>query len=998
VAGQSKRGSSNRIAERCDALARMLAYEDRATFLTAETLTQRQVSNHVIRQAITTIGVRGVFALDDGFRPSSLKPIVYLACAEDAQALRAVRKDVWSQGAVPFLLVVTPDNVEVCNGFEPPSAPSISVDCDLHASALPDALASFAAERISSSITWSDFEIRRDASVDNSLVDAIEALNEHARREFPEFADDRDLINALIGKFIYIYVLVDRRILSMEWLSSRLAARVRKDAMAFLQEIFSDGGQSTEAWTARAAMSVFDVVDGAINGSVFALDDGQRARIPDGLCHLIHRVVRRGEVLFHDGSQLGFFDVSFNVLRTETISAIYERFVSIEDADRKKDDGVFYTPPHLADHVLDRIDAVSLITKESRLIDPAAGSGIFLVGAFRRLMERHPPAGGWHPRHINRAKSLLLKTIHGIEKHPQAANVCRFSLYLTLLDYVGRAPIEKLIRAAGQQKFLPDLSKNVRSADAFATKVPPAKYTHVIGNPPWPMTNGQKDRTNQGAERRDESTAVLEFAVELRADRLAFGQNRLSDLFTWLAVRRFAAEGATIAFVLPARSVIGRSASNFAHCLATHVTVDWIGNLSHLRRKLFKGVEAPACVVVAVNREPTALDRTAVYRPLLSSLPGGRRNEVWSLLASSVDVQTIRSVDLQRGPNGWFVQSMLGESDRRMHEALKTWSAMKHRTLDDFLKRSGLLMSKGGSPTETGVQRKSQGDKSIQLHFLSRDELPSVTSDFRGWFSGNVILIPRSLNEATYNRNPVAYPSTFNAIIPASQYKDSIDVPISESSMPYLPKEFVDGFLGYVNSSVLRYFASLFGASYLMDKARFEKNDLLSLPCPFVDMRDPKLLDLGPSGSVDAAILDAMDAGADFKAAFEEFDHFRKYFANCQVPRDNLKPASEHAREMYIGRLIAELQSSFGRKPTVEASVERATSQKTYVAIAFGKKPKVDTSKIDVTGQFLGSSIIAYDRRTDTSLIIKSPTRNAWTIDQAVTDAVALSREIRSGQ
>ena len=90
--------------------------------------------------------------------------------------------------------------------------------------------------------------------------------------------------------------------------------------------------------------------------------------------------------------------------------------------------------------------------------------------------------------------------------------------------------------------------------------------------------------------------------------------------------------------------------------------------------------------------------------------------------------------------------------------------------------------------------------------------------------------------------------------------------------------------------------------------------------------------------------------------------------------------------------------SSFGRKPTVEASIERATSRKTYVAIAFGKKPKVDTSKIDVTGQFLGSSIIAYDRRTDTSLIIKSPTRNAWTIDQAVTDAVALSREIRSGK
>ncbi len=129
------------------------------------------------------------------------------------------------------------------------------------------------------------------------------------------------------------------------------------------------------------------IVDDSINGSVFALTAGQRARIPDGLCHLIHRVVRCGEVLYKDGAQLGFFDVSFSVLRTETISAIYERFVSIEDAASKKDDGVFYTPPHLADHVLDRLEAASPFSARSRLMDPAAGSGIFLVGAFRRLMK-----------------------------------------------------------------------------------------------------------------------------------------------------------------------------------------------------------------------------------------------------------------------------------------------------------------------------------------------------------------------------------------------------------------------------------------------------------------------------------------------------------------------------------------------------------------------------------------------------------------------------------
>ncbi|MBR0852835.1 N-6 DNA methylase [Bradyrhizobium liaoningense] len=977
-------------------LARLLGYDGRTTYIDARSFADR-TSNHIIRQAISGIGATGVFALEDGFRPSSLKPIVYLAAADDAASLRAIRRNVWSQGAVPFLLVVTPDKVEICNGFQPPSASTISVEFADDASALPDALVSFAADRISASITWSDFTIHRDASIDNNLVNAIELLNEHARLEFPEFRNNRDLINALIGKFIYIYVLVDRGILSMEWLSSRLPTRARRAGQAFLQAVFAKDVQTADNWSAPSAVAVFDVVDDAINGSVFALTAEQRARIPDGLCHLIHRVVRRGEVLYKDGAQLGFFDVSFSVLRTETISAIYERFVSIEDAAGKKDDGVFYTPPHLADHVLDRLEAASPISAQSRLIDPAAGSGIFLVGAFRRLMERNVPSGGWQPRHIGRAKSLLLKTIHGIEKHSQAANVCRFSLYLTLLDYVGRASIEKLIRAAGDAKFLPDLRKNIVSADAFASKAPAAKYTHVVGNPPWPMSTGQKDRTNQGGERRAESAEVLRFADELQKAKLAFGHNRLSDLFTWLAVRRLAADGAAMAFVLPAKSVIGRNASNFAHCLASNVTIEWIGNLSHLRRKLFEGVEAPACVVVATNRMPSPSDRTAVYRPLLSSLPGGRRNEIWSLLASSVDVQTIRSVDLQRGPSGWFVHSMLGEFDRRMHESLKTWATVKKRTLGDFLERSGLLMSKGGSPAETGVQRKAHNGKSVQLHFLERDELVGVSPDFRGWFSGNVILIPRSFNEAAYYKGPVAYPSSFNAIIPATQERDSQQRPIEEEAMPYLSAQSVDCFLRYMNSSVLRYFASLFGASYLMDKARFEKNDLQALPCPFVDINDVDLLALESSTSVDDSILDAMKAGADFRAAFREFDDFRQHFANAQVPPDSQRLVSETARETYVARLVAELQASFGLRHEVNVRVDNH-DRRTFVSIALGRKLSSGVSMVDVSGQFLGTSIVTYDSESDVSLIVKSPTRHAWTIDQAVADAMAVSREIRSAR
>lgn len=188
-------------SERLDTFCEQLGYTHRATFFTPQTVSDGRPNNHVMRQALSTIGVKGIFALEDGFRSPALKPIVYVGYASDDLELRSLRKDVWSQGAVPFLLVVMPNTVEVCSGFQPPTVPTISVDYDPTSGALPETLLNYAADRISSSITWNNFEIHRDASIDNSLVDAIEALNKRARHDFPELKKDRDLINALIGKF-----------------------------------------------------------------------------------------------------------------------------------------------------------------------------------------------------------------------------------------------------------------------------------------------------------------------------------------------------------------------------------------------------------------------------------------------------------------------------------------------------------------------------------------------------------------------------------------------------------------------------------------------------------------------------------------------------------------------------------------------------------------------------------------------------------------------------
>ena len=172
----------------------------------------------------------------------------------------------------------------------------------------------------------------------------------------------------------------------------------------------------------------------------------------------------------------------------------------------------------------------------------------------------------------------------------------------------------------------------------------------------------------------------------------------------------------------------------------------------------------------------------------------------------------------------------------------------------------------------------------------------------------------------------------------------------------------------------------------------------MSLPCPFDDLDDRKLTELGNTGSVDDAILDAMDAGGDFRAAFEEFKAYRKHYANAQVPPGSFSPVSGEKRQKYLGRLRDELGASLGRTHDIRTSVRESGSRHAYVTVAFGIEPPTEPPEIDVTGQFLASSIVLHDRVGGTCLIVKSVARHAWTIEQAVTDAVAVTREMRGGR
>src|SRR5690606_1064615 len=147
----------------------------------------------------------------------------------------------------------------------------------------------------------------------------------------------------------------------------------------------------------------------------------------------------------------------------ELISRLYEEFLG----ENKKDKGLYYTPSHLAKLLVDECLPLKKYKEidlaNFKILDPACGSGIFLVTAFKRLVQI------WRLQHkldkpnIDDLKKIL-RNIYGVDKEEQAVMLSSFSLSLALCNEL------KPIEVINKLRF-DDLTKeNLVHSDFFVLK------------------------------------------------------------------------------------------------------------------------------------------------------------------------------------------------------------------------------------------------------------------------------------------------------------------------------------------------------------------------------------------------------------------------------------------------------------------------------------------------------------------------------------------------
>ncbi len=194
-----------------------------------------------------------------------------------------------------------------------------------------------------------------------------------------------------------------------------------------------------------------------------------------------------------------FCDVDFAALPSETLGRIYESSLESGRRGTRKSTGVYYTPEHVVRYMVEGtidawLDGARQKAPRVRILDPACGSGWFLLGAFERLV-------AWHRKHrrplgIRQRIDILLENVFGVDLDPRAIEVTKLSLALAALGGDARDP-EAAIR------ILARLDGNIRCgnslvatqfdyAAAFPEIFADGGFDVVLGNPPYVSYGGRQ--------------------------------------------------------------------------------------------------------------------------------------------------------------------------------------------------------------------------------------------------------------------------------------------------------------------------------------------------------------------------------------------------------------------------------------------------------------------------------------------------------------------------
>ena len=765
----------------------------------------------------------------------------------DAEKIRFWHEAAWNIGAAPLLWIVTPTDVRLYDCYasplvdgEAPASPPILdrfvIDSTERLRALDNACGRLATE---TGAFWSSAigsKISRRHRVDRELLAEISALEQCLVDLTPDNGDvptralARDLAQRFIGRCIFTWYLLDRGLAQ-----PFLPLAVVPDLSAMFA-------------TPETAFQLFGWLRSTFNGDLFPMDDPGAEREHLTAQHLSYlRDFVEGRSLIPDRHGQGrLFRFRFNAIPVDLVSSIYQQFARSSAAEEADSQGLHYTPVELVHLTLDPV--FEALPAKARVVDPACGSGAFLVEAFRRLVWR---ASGGKPASRKLVRQILYEQLFGVDINRSALGIAAFSLYLAALE-LDEEPVSDI----KDLKFDHLIGETLFETDSLSESLPDTltakPFDAVVGNPPWTFV-GQRGASRKRAKddletlrpRRSPDQAFLSLAAKLAGDAGRIGMIMKATPFFSKDVH-----------AVEARKV-----------LLERLTPVALINLSYLRREeLFPDAVGPA--LLFFSRCALASDAKRILLGSVPWTPDFRRTGMFN-----VGPGEIRSVPLDRVLNiPPFLKAATFGTVR------DSW--LIERLEREFPPLGSVLDALGRTEADhrgQGFQVQGDANESPEAYRLLKVVTPDAFTPFRlreeslprfahktlhrprreGIFRGPLLICSKVGNSsgaergrysAAVHEGNVLYTQNFYGV----SFRDT-------------DPDYAFAVSGILNSSLTAFQFALGGPTWGLERPTVEPHDLLSLRVPPLNKMSRKQLaalvsaERAAAGAPTAATLAALD-------------------------------------------------------------------------------------------------------------------------------------------
>jgi type I restriction-modification system DNA methylase subunit len=269
--------------------------------------------------------------------------------------------------------------------------------------------------------------------------------------------------------------------------------RIAEDKEIELYETLLNISKETKAY--QSLVTYFEKANKKYNSELFKRDQ------------LLDELKIDNEVLTDIIQNLYYPDspYAFSVLPVEILGNIYEQFLGKtirlttghqakieEKPEVRKAGGVYYTPQYIVDYIVTNTVGEKIRNnspkeiEKLKILDPACGSGSFLLGAYAYLLNYHLKyyvqkenlnkalknncifRYGEKSYHltIQEKQKILLNNIYGVDIDKQATEVTKLSLMLKLLEGENNESAGQLFKQT-DLKLLPTLSENIKCGNSL---------------------------------------------------------------------------------------------------------------------------------------------------------------------------------------------------------------------------------------------------------------------------------------------------------------------------------------------------------------------------------------------------------------------------------------------------------------------------------------------------------------------------------------------------